>query len=334
MIKVENFGYLPNGETVKAYIFETALGFRATILSYGATLQSLRFPDGTDVTLGFGTLQDYLGEHPYFGAAIGRVANRISQASFNLAGQRYNIPKNEGKNNLHSGPEGFDRANWMGTIEGETLILRHTSPDGHQGFPGELMTELHFTFQDKTLSLNIQAQTNKACPVNITYHPYFNLTNGGASPCSDHTLQILANRHTHKNDDGLPTGEISFTDNSPDLDYHAGKSIRKNNTLDQNYVVSPPFEHNSKKRKMAKLSSDITGRKVIICSTYPCLQAYTGAAIPSLKGKGGNTYGANHGVALEPQGFPNAINIEHFPTNVLQPGDRYNHNISYTFKSE
>lgn len=334
MLKVENFGHLPNGETVRAYSFETALGFRATILSYGATLQSLKFPDGTDVILGFDTLRSYLGEHPYFGAIIGRVANRIGQASFELAGHRYTLPKNEGKNNLHSGPNGFDRANWGGTIEGETLILRHTSPDGYQGFPGELMTELHFTFQGNTLSLNIRARVNKACPVNITYHPYFNLTNGGTSECSDHTLQIFASHFTEKHNNGVPTGGISPIDSCPALNYSDAKSIVKKDTLDQNFVTMSPKKDNHNKQKMAKLSSNSSGRKVIICSTYPCLQAYTGASIPNLTGKSGKTYGANHGIALEPQGFPNAVNIEDFPTNVLQPDDVYNHSISYTFKSE
>jgi len=153
-------------------------------------VQSLIFPDGTDVVLGFDKLEGYLDEHPYFGGIIGRVANRIGGASFEIDGTYYEIPANEGPNNLHSGPEGFDRVNWFGEIDGETLILRHTSPDGHQGFPGELQTELRFTFEGSKLSLQIEATVNKPCPVNITWHPYFNLTDGGKSPCVDHQLQI------------------------------------------------------------------------------------------------------------------------------------------------
>jgi len=334
MIKIENFGHLPCGDPVLAYSFETDQGFRATILSYGATLQSLRYPDGQDVTLGFGSLQGYLGDHPYFGAAIGRVANRISHASFEIDGQNYDLPKNEGHNNLHSGPKGFDRVNWAGEVKGETLILRHTSQEGHQGFPGKLMTELHFTFQGNTLELNIQAQINKACPVNITYHPYFNLTNGGAFPCTDHQLEIPASYYTEKDSENIPTGEILRTAHSSAFNYSDPKTIENNNILDQNFVVASPWADSRNMHKMAKLSSNITGRKIIVCSTYPCLQAYTGHGIGKIIGKGGVTYGPNHGIALEPQGFPNAINTHKFPSNILTPHKIYNHTISYNFTNE
>ncbi|MEP3892158.1 MAG: aldose epimerase family protein [Hellea sp.] len=332
MIKSRIFGKLPCSETVTAYDFTTDTGFRATILSYGATLQSLTFPDGTDIVLGFDNLTSYLGEHPYFGAAIGRVANRISDGSFTIDGANYELPKNERPNNLHSGPEGFDRVNWIGEVDGNTLILRHTSPDGHQGFPGELLTEFRFSFEGNTLGLDVQATTNKPCPVNITYHPYFNLTNGGATPCTDHHLQINANFYTHADSAGLPTGEISRAPCSGVYRYNDPRPIKSNDPLDQNFVIKSLYAADDKMVKMAKLSSDVTGHKVIICSTQSCLQAYTGAYIPTMAGKAGLTYGSNHGVALEPQSFPDAINQENFPDNVLRPDEIYTHKISYTFR--
>lgn len=332
MIKARKFGKLPSGETVTAYDLTTDAGFRATVLSYGATLQSLAYPDGLDVVLGFEKLESYLAEHPCFGSAIGRVANRISGAAFEIDGERYELPKNEHDNNLHSGPIGFDRVNWLGEIEGDAVILRHISSDGHNGFPGELQTELRFTFKGSKFSLNIQAEVNKPCPVNITYHPYFNLTDGGASPCTDHQLQIYSNFYTHSDDNNIPTGERSRSACSLNYAYNSPKVIKPNDSLDQNFVIKTFSADKAEMVKMAKLRSDTTGRKVIICSTEPCLQAYAGAHIPKLPGKSGIIYGANHGIALEPQSFPDAVNQAKFPDNILRPGKVYSHKINYTFR--
>ena len=332
MIKSRIFGKLPDGETVTAYELKSGDGFRATILSYGATLQSLTFPDGTDIVLGFDSLEAYLGDHPYFGAAIGRVANRIGRACFAINGIAYKLPTNEGPNNLHSGPLGFDRNNWIGEIQKNTLILRHTSPDGHQGFPGSLHTELRFTFDGSTLALDIQAVTDKPCPVNITYHPYFNLTNGGAAPCTDHLLQIYAHAFTPTDGDNIPTGNISSILSDGKYCYADPTPIGPKDQLDQNFIIKPLKLDNNQMVKMAKLSSKVTGHKVIICSTQNCLQAYTGSQIPEMTGKAGVTYGANHGVALEPQGYPDALNHENFPDTILRPGEIYRQILNYTFR--
>lgn len=332
MITSRKFETLPDGKTVTAYDLISDAGFHATILSYGATLQSLTFPDGTDVVLGFDNIEGYLGNHPYLGAAIGRVANRIGGASFEIDGTEFKLPKNEDRNNLHSGPNGFDSINWFGEIDGNTLILRYTSPDGHQGFPGELLTELRFSFDGSTLALDIQAIIDKPCPVNITYHPYFNLTDGGATPCTDHHLQILTHRFTPTDDANLPTGSIISAHDGTQFDYSAPKAIAQNDPLDQNFVIKSSDVENGGMVKMAKLSSVTTGHKVIICSTEACLQAYAGGHIPRLKGKAGTVYGASHGIALEPQSFPDALNHENFPNNILRPGQIYRHRINYTFR--
>ena len=332
MITSREFGKLPDGGAVTAYEFVTDAGFKATILSYGATLQSLTFPDGTDVTLGFDNLDAYLGEHPYFGAIIGRVASRISHASFEIGGERYELPKNEYGNNRHSGPMGFDRVNWFGKIDGETLILRHTCPDGHQGFPGELLTELRFSFEGSKLSLHIEASVDKPCPVNVTWHPYFNLTDGGATPCTDHQLQIHASFYTNTGAESLPTGTISRAPCSLKYRYNDPRPISQNDLLDQNFIINSRHGRERQMVKMAKLSSDTTGHKVIICSTKSCLQAYTGSHIPKISGKSSAVYGPNHGIALEPQSYPDALNHEKFPDNILQPGKIYSHEINYTFR--
>ena len=326
MITTRDFGYLPDGDVVTAFDFTTEAGFTATILSYGATLQSLIFPDGTDVVLGFDNLEGYLGEHPYFGAVIGRIANRTGEAYFDINDMRYDIPANEGVNNLHSGPQGFDRVNWAYEIKDNALILRHTSPDGHQGFPGKLQTELRFQFDNTTLVIEIRASTDKATPVNITYHPYFNFTNGGKTPCTDHMLEIFADDVMQKNEEHLPTG--MFLPNT----YNKARRISdtESQNLDYNFVIRTPPETGMFKH--AKLWSETTGHKIIICSTQPCLQAYTGKSIPSLKGKAGRVYGPNHGIALEPQGYVDSFNHDNFPTALLKPDETYNHKINYTFR--
>jgi len=333
MISAREFGQLPNGDRVTAFELCSEAGFSATLLTYGATLQSLTFPDGLDVVLGFDSLDGYLGQHPYFGGIIGRVANRISGASFEIGQTRYKLPANEGRNNLHAGPEGFDRINWLGEIDGETLILRRSSPDGHQGFPGELLVELRFQFDGPTLRLDIEAQVTKPCPVNITWHPYFNLTDGGKTPCSDHTLEILSRLYTKSHADGTPTGKMARTACSARFNYITPRTIRTEDALDKNFMIKSMNRATTEEMvKMAKLSSDTTGHKVIICSTQSCLQAYTGSAIPEMTGKSGVNYGPYHGVALEPQSYPDAVNQETFPNNILRPGEIYRHKINYTFR--
>ena len=332
MIKSREFGKLPSGERIEAYDFSTEAGFQATILSYGAILQSLKFPDGLDVVLGFDGLDGYVGEHPYFGTIIGRVANRTSGASFIIDGRQYDIPKNENENNLHSGPHGFDRVNWVGEIDGNTLVLSHTSPDGHQGFPGELHAELRFTFEGSKLTLHIEAKVDKPCPVNITYHPYFNLTDGGATACTDHQLQIYSKFYTHSDQNNIPTGERSRSACSAHFAYNSPKYVGNDDHLDQNFIIKALGADDEGVAKMAKLSSDTTGHKIIVCSTQPCLQAYAGIHIPQMTGKAGLIYNANHGVALEPQGYPDGVNQDSFPTTVLRPGERYNQRIVYTFR--
>jgi len=315
MIKSRIFGKFKNGDPVTAYDLPSEAGFRATILSYGATLQSLMFPDETNVVLGFDNLENYLGDHPCLGAIIGRVANRISGASFKIDGILYHLPANESTHNLHSGPQGFDRVNWLGKIEDGTLILSHSSPDGHQGFPGEVKIELRFKFEGSTLSLGMTAATNKPTPINLTFHPYFNLTGSHQDSILDHKLEILADHYTPMTRTGLPTGEIKSVTGTQ-FDFRNAKPIPKQWMLDHNFVKHADSQNKGVK-KLAKLSSETTGHKVIICSTHPGLQVYTGQ---------------KDGVAIEPQNFPDAPNIPDFPNAILRPGDTYHQIIRYTFR--
>jgi len=332
MITQRKFGQMPNGEPVTAFELSSEAGFRATMLSYGATLQSLIFPDGTDVVLGFDTLAGYLGPHPYFGAIIGRVANRIGGARLNIAGQIYTLSANEGPNTLHGGQIGFDRANWRGRVDDDVLILSHISSDGDQGFPGALTTELRISFSQATLSIEMKAATDKATPVNLTHHSYFNLSGAEAGPCQDHRLEILADSYAPTDDKNLPTGEIKSVDGT-DYDYRVARMLSSQAPLDHNFIRRDNGRTHEMK-KLAKLASDTSGKKVIICATQPCFQIYTGHAIPVIKGKSGAVYGPYHGISIEPQGFIDSLNHSAFPDQILQPGQTYHHRLRYTFRTE
>ena len=330
MITERIFGQLPDETDVIAYDMSSETGLSAAILSYGATLQSLRLPSGLDVVLGFDDLEGYLGPHPYFGAAIGRVANRIGGAKIEVEDVSYPLSANEGDNTLHGGAQGFNRANWTGDIKGDVLNLKHISPDGDQGFPGRVESEYEFKLQGSTLSITMRAQSNKTTPINLTYHSYFNLTNGGQSACDDHRLEVLADEFTPM-DNGLPTGEIKSVDDTA-YDFRAARLLSAQTPLDHNYIRRN-FNNRSDIKKIAKLSSITTGNKVIICSNQPCMQVYSGGFIPHITGKKGVEYGPFHGVTIEPQGFVDSLNHADFPDEILEQGSVYTRTIRYTFRT-
>ncbi len=329
MITKRKFGTLPNGQDVYAFDLTSQSGLRATILEYGAILQSLCLPSGLDIVLGFDELAPYLGPHPSFGTAIGRMANRTREAAFSVDGTRFSMPANAGQHNLHGGPEGFDRRLWQGKIEGDYVVLTHTSPDGHQGFPGRVRAQMIFSLQKTTLSLDMMARTDKTTPINLTHHSYFNLTDGGVTPIDDHDLIVLCKKHLELDHDNIPTGRILNTSGTM-LDYSRAKHPAPD--LDDCWIK----HHNAKNKsvkKLAKLMSSTTGHMIIICSTQPGLQVYSGAHIGEIIGKSGALYGPNHGIALEPQNFPNAVNEDSFPSPLLKPDALYHHTIRYTVKT-
>lgn len=337
MIKTRIFGLLPNGDHVYAFDLYgggvDGSGLTATILSYGAILQSLRLPSqqdtGLDVVLGFDDLAGYLGDHPCFGTAIGRIANRTRGASFTVDEQVYTIPANDGLNNLHGGPCGFDRVNWEHEIDGERLILTHISPNGHQGFPGTVTAQIEFTLSGSTLGLDMRARTDQLTPLALTHHSYFNLTDGGASEVSDHELTVMCEHYLERGPDNVPTGRILSMSGSA-LDYTQAKRAAPD--LDDCFVKHHDTD-NTRVHKLAKIKSKTTGHMMIICSTQPALQIYSGAHIGDITGKNAAGYRANHGIALEPQNFPNAVNEKSFPSPLIGPEKLYHHSIRYTVKT-
>jgi len=333
MIKKRDFGQLSNGHKVHAFDLSSNTGLRATVVEFGATLQAFELQSGLDVVLGFDDLAGYAAPHPCFGAAIGRTANRTGRARFEINGEAYSIPANEGPNNLHGKPDGFDQALWTGRIEedvidGERLVLTHISPDGHQGYPGKVTAQMIFSLKGHTLSLDMTARTDKTTPINLTHHNYFNLTDGGASSALDHEITIMCDDYLEMDAENIPTGAVMDVADTP-MDYLAAKAVAPN--LDDCFVKHRDAD-NKAVNKVVKLTSKTTGNMLIICSSQPALQVYSGGHIPRMTGKSGIAYAPNHGIALEPQNFLNAVNEKSFPNSLLEPETLYHQTIRYTLK--
>jgi aldose 1-epimerase len=323
MITIQRFGTLPNGEAVQAYRLRSASGISATLLSYGATLQSLCLPNGRDIVLGFDNLEPYLGEHPYFGAAIGRVANRIEKGQFDIDGRRFNVTQNENGNSLHSGPIGFDRVNWEGDIEGNAVIFRHVSADGHQGFPGTVRSEFRYVLDDEGLRIDMRAETDKPTPINLTAHSYFNL--GGETIC-DHALSFKASHYYETDGTGINHGKALPVTKSP-FDFLASQKISKAE-IDNHFIVPE-----TGMRKMATLFSPDSLTRLKVLSDQAGLQIYTAFNMADIKGKGGALYSKFAGIAFEPQSPPNALNLPNLPSIILRPGEVWAKSILYKIES-
>ncbi len=319
MITIQSFGTLPNGEDVQAFTLRSPKGLSVTLLSYGATLQSFCLPDGRDIVLGFDDLDGYLGDHPYFGAAIGRVANRIENGRFQIDSTPYQVTQNEGTHSLHSGPNGFDRVNWDGQIEGGAVIFRHHSPDGHQGFPGTVKTEFRYALDDEGLRIDMRAKTDAPTPINLTAHSYFNL--GDAVTCN-HALSLKASHFYKTDEDGINHGQLCAIENS-DFDFLASKKISETE-IDHHFSVA-----GSGMRAMATLFSPDSLTRLRILSDQAGLQIYTAANMGSLTGKKGRAYGPFSGIAFEPQSPPNSVNLPNLPNIILHPEDIWAKSIIY-----
>ena len=336
MIKQRKFGKISNQHDVHAFDLTSSTGLSATVLNYGAIIQSLRLPSGRDIVLGFDELEGYLGPHPNLGTIIGRVANRIENAAFSIDGKTYRLPANEGAHNLHSGPDGFDRVLWDAKIDQngiaqngnnqDRLILTHSSPAGHQGFPGQLDVQIIFQTLGNTLRLDMSAHCDKACPVNLTHHSYFNLTDAGRSKISDHDLTVLCQEYLDMQADQIPSGRILPVSGTP-YDFQTPKAAPPD--LDDCFVKHHNA-HGGAMQPLVRLRSKTTGTELIVSSTQPSVQIYSGAHIEPMIGKTDISYGPNHGIAIEPQNFPNAVNEDGFPCPILRAGETYHHRIDYT----
>ena len=287
----------------------------ARVLDYGATLMSLRSRDRRgavgELVLGFSDPERYRGTHPYFGGTVGRYANRILQGRFSLDGRSYQLACNNGRNHLHGGARGFDRVPWVGEQRGNLVVLRYTSRDGDEGYPGTLHATVTYTVEANRLTMDYLAAADAPTIVNLTNHAYFNLSGGGTVDA--HVLRLQADRYVAVDEELIPTGELTPVEGTS-MDFRAGRSIGTQE-IDHTFVLHGAVE----------LHDPSSGRSLRIRSTQPGIQVYTGHLLDgSVAG-----YAKRGGLCLEPQHFPDSPNHPAFPSTVLRPGERYAHRTTY-----
>lgn len=339
------YGQTEDGQAVDLYTLASPSGVSMSVMSYGATIVDLLVPDRAgrlaDVSLGFAALEPYLAKSPYFGSTIGRVGNRIANGRFELDGVAYQLPQNDGAHSLHGGAKGFDKFVWEGeAIEGQapSVRFRRTSPDGEQGYPGELEVEVTFTLTDqRELRIEYVATARGTTVVNLTNHTYFNLAGESAGLIHDHVLQINAELYTPVSPALIPTGELAPVEGTP-LDFRRATSIGARLLdvggtpvgYDHNFVLSKG--HDGEMRLAAIVLEPASGRRMEVLTTEPGIQFYSGNFLDgTLEGKSGKAYAQYSGFCLETQHFPDSPNQPAFPSVVLPAGETYRSTTVYRF---
>ncbi|MBN2520600.1 MAG: galactose mutarotase [Bacteroidales bacterium] len=339
-IKKSVFGKFPCGKEIFAFEITTDSGLYAKAINYGATVTELKVPDKEgkidDIVLGFDKLKKYMGNHPFFGAAIGRYGNRIGGAKFTINGQEYKLTPNEKNNTLHGG-KGFHRAVWdaeeVKNDSGAGIKFSYLSKHLEDGFPGNLKVEVTYLFTNQNeFKINYQAETDQPTHVNLTQHSYFNL-NACKDYIFDHEIMIDADQVTELNNEQIPTGKMLDIKGTPfDLTElkPLGTQIKKlsDKGFDHNYVL------NKKDVEMALVAKVIerkTGRMIEVFTNEPGIQLYTGNYIGKIKGKNRIKYKDFYGLCLETQHFPDSPNKPEFPSTLLKPGEKYESQTIYKF---
>lgn len=340
--QAEPFGKTKDGTPVEVYTLKSSKGLVAKVMTRGATLTQLHIPDRDgkvdDVILGWDDVAGYESEdNQYFGCTTGRVCNRIAKGKFTLNGKEYTLAINNEPNHLHGGAErSLDKVVWKARPWGGEKVsgvtFTYTSPDGEEGYPGNLRIQVVYSVpRDKNqLSIKYSATTDQPTPVNLTNHAYFNLGGAGSKTVLNHQLRINADKYTPTDDTLIPTGEIASVEGT-DLDFRKmtriGKRIKNLDDTpalgyDHNYVLNPK-EEGKKMVFAAALRDPKSGRTMRIMTTEPGLQFYSGNFLKGQKGKDGKTYAHRSACCLETQHFPDSINQPKFPSTVLKPGEKY-----------
>ena len=337
-VSCQSFGKTKEGQEVDLWTL-CAGDYSIQVLTYGGILRSFCVPaaEGSrDIVLGCETLEEYEAQDRYFGALIGRVANRIGGACFDLNGKHYPLAANNGPNCLHGGLRGFDRAVWEAREEDGSLVLTLHSPDGEEGFPGTLEVQVTYSLtEDGTLTLDYQARSDQDTLCNLTNHSYFNLLGHAHGSLGDQKIQILADAITEMDENSTPTGTILPVEGTPfDLrePVEIGKGLamdhiqlKMGNGYDHNFIF-----HHQPKGPM-KLAARATGGGLCLeCrTTQPGIQFYTANFLEGDAGKGGARYGFRSAYCLETQIWPDAIHHSNFPSVVLRGGENYHHTTTY-----
>lgn len=339
IIKSENFGTTSSGQEVKLYTLVNKNNLTVKITNYGGIITSITTPDRNqklgDVVLGFDSLKEYEINTPYFGAIIGRYANRIRDGIFQLAGKKYQLPRNNGRHTLHGGRKGFDKVVWEADENGSTeLILTYVSQDGEEGYPGNVEVSVSYSLTDNNeLKIDYKASSDQKTVINLTNHSYFNLSAGLSPTILDHELYINANRYTEVNEELIPTGQIKNVAASKFsflIPENIGNAIKNTESgYDHNFVINGP---ENAMKVAATLLDPLTGRFMEVFTTQPGVQFYSGNFLDgSIVGKNGQRYPKYGGLCLETQHFPDSPNNPDFPSTVLKPGELYHQTTIYKF---
>jgi len=347
-IKKNAFGKTAEGQ-VDLYTLTNRNGIEVRITNYGGRVVSLLAPDRhgkvADVVLGFDNLDDYLGNNPFFGALVGRYANRIAKARFTLDGVEYKLAQNNGPNSLHGGLKGFDKVIWPARELSKgppTLELTYVSQDGEEGYPGKLTAKVVYALTDNNeLRIDYTATTDKDTVLNLTNHSYFNLAGQGTGDILKHEIMINADRFTPVDATLIPTGELRQVQGTP-LDFRQAMAIgaridaddeqlKFGKGYDHNFVIN----HTGRGLSLAaRVTEPESGRVMEVFTTQPGVQFYTGNFLDgTVHGKGGKAYGRRSAFCLETQHFPDSPNQPKFPSAELKPGQTYHQTTAFKFST-
>ena len=350
-IGTSEFGQLADGSEVTRIELRTTGGASADIITYGATVVSLNVPDRErvigDVVLGHDSLDGYLEANPYFGSIVGRYGNRIAQGQFTLDDSTYVLVKNNSPNHLHGGTVGFDKVNWTlaGFIEEDDQVgvrLSYVSADGEEGYPGELTVMVTYMLsEENVLTVDYEATTTRATPVNLTQHSYFNLA--GTGDVLSHELMLAASHFTPVDSTLIPTGEIRSVEGTPfdflqataigDRIDDPNEQIGFGGGYDHNFVLDQTSPADM--MLAATVYDPSSGRIMDVFTTEPGIQFYTGNFLDgSIVGKGGQAYGRRSAFCLETQHFPDSPNQPGFPSTILRPSETYATQTAFAFRTD
>jgi aldose 1-epimerase len=362
------FGRMPDGTAIDLFTLTNSHGVEIRAITYGCIIASIRVPDRTgrfdDIVLGQDTMEGYLTRSRFFGAVVGRYANRIAKGRFTLDGKTYQLATNNGPNHLHGGIRGFDKVVWAAEAHDQdgdaSVIFKYTSADGEEGYPGALDVHVTYTLTPRNeLVIVYEAWTDEPTVINLTQHSYFNLGGETSGDITGHELTIEADRFTPVDATQIPAGEISQVDGTP-FDFRKAtrigaridaddEQIRRGRGYDHNWVIRPSTGSGqapstgpgqaaltrSTLAPAARVAEPRTGRTLSVATTEPGLQFYAGNNLNGrLVGKGGRAYGKRSGLCLETQHFPDSPNHANFPSTVLRPGERFQSKTVFTFGVE
>ncbi|MCP3964832.1 MAG: galactose mutarotase [Lentisphaerae bacterium] len=344
-ISHKNFGHWQNGEEVKLYTLENDNGVSVDISTFGATIIAMHVPDKNNsiknVVLGYDQPDDYFANPFYFGCIVGRFCSRIANGRFVLNGKEYKLPQNDTENHLHGGPEAISHQLWQASLidaDIPTLKLSCTSPDGENGYPGNLAVTVTYSLNNSNaISIDYKAYSDKDTVVNLTNHSYFNLAGAGSGSILDHQMMINANFYLPINESSIPKGEIHSVENTPfdfremtriaDLLDYDHPQISRHHGYNHSFALN---RNNKSAVLAARVFEETSGRTLEVFTTEPGLQFYTANYLDKkVVGKNGCSYEPRHGLCLETQHYPDSPNHDSFPSTVLKAGETYRSNTVF-----